>query len=580
MIIALHLVLAGLARADLIAPYQIEILQRFKASLYNNITLFNADGVEAGTADPFVYVEMGSGTLPVAYYHFPIREDRVAAFAEALTLPPGLALTPVRVVTGTSPRHYLTVTTYESGGERNGRRAEWTTYVRTDGDERPRVLMLETAMSTPSLDPVRIHAPPAARFLYERQGSRLVTDIVSGSSAFSASVPLPPGLPRTKLLDRQWGAASDVVYWRNGIADLQAVNGLIANRPVTRVPPANVQVSNGSPWALYCEAHPEWVLLFEERIDVAVRPWVNADDPTVPLDPGFRELLLETKATEFAALERARADAVTHRQAEPLADFVLEDFPPSIFINFEIDPDRRHDFARAIPLPEGFSLAPIEPYRGLGNRYFLNLNIYLAAGLAPGLRAEWSVYVTRDGDPAPRFMIVETQTSGASLDPVNRVTLPADIFEYELEGDILSVNIQAPHTTFQSRIRLPETPAYRPLTLDWAECNNLVYWINGVADKVYYNDSAYASVALVPTRNVTLLDGTRWAPYVHLDHVFLYDVPQPLVVSPWTNLDQLQQAAPGRRPLPRALRQSGTPRKSPSGSTGSSRQRRQGPAQQ
>lgn len=525
---------------DFLQRFKVELLQRFKEFIYTGQTLSHAEEVAVGTSDPFVYVEVGSGNLPVSYYHFPVREERLAAFADAIALPPGLALTPVSIVEGSPPRYYITISIYEVGGERNGLRAEWATYVLADGDERPRMLMLETATSEASLNPVELRADPAERFEYERHGDVLTTEIVSATSAFSASIELPDLPLRSRLLDRHWGAASDVVYWRNGVTDLQNVNGLLANRRILWVPKSSVQVDDRSLWAAYAELQPEWVLIHDHQIDVAVRPWVNADDPELPLDPLFREELLTTKATVFSALEMERAEAIGERMAEPMADFLLEGAPPAIFLNFEILPNRLEDLAESIPLPRGFKLAPIEPYSGIGKRYFLSLNVYLAAGLAPGFRAEWSVYATKEGDRNPKFMIVEAQTSGFSIDPVDVITRPAEVFEYESDAGLLNIDIRSADTTFQASIPVSEELDQRELNLSWAECNNLVYWRNGVADKVYYNGSAYENVSLVPTEGVEIADGTRFADYVRLDHIFIYKQPQVFVVSPWNNLNELQ----------------------------------------
>jgi hypothetical protein len=549
LIVTALLYVGGNAHAQLISPAKVEFLQRFKELIYPGLTLSHAEEVAAGTSDPFVYVQVGSGDLPVSYYHFLVREDRLSAFTDAIALPPALALAPVSIVDGTPAQHYVTISIYEVGGERSGLRAEWATYVLAEGDERPRVLMLETATSEGSLNPVKLQADPAERFEYERRGDILNTEIVSETSAFSASIRLPRRPLRPRLLDRYWGAAGDVVYWRNGVADLQNVNGLLANRRVIWIPRSRVQVDDRSLWADFAESQPEWVLLYEHRIDVVARPWVNADDPELPLDPAFREELLETKATVFSALEMERAEAIGERMAEPMADFLLEGAPPAIFLNFEILPDQLEDFAASIPLPRGFSLARIEPFSGVGLRFFLSLNVYLAAGLAPGFRAEWSVYATKEGNPNPQFMIVEAQTSGLSIDPVDVITIPADVFEYESEAGVLSIDIRSTDTTLQATIPVPEELEQRELNLSWAECNNLVYWRNGVADKVYYNKSAYENVSLVPTEGVEIADGTRFADYVRLDHIFIYEQPQVFVVSPWNNLNELQGTqVTGRRP--------------------------------
>jgi hypothetical protein len=408
--------------------------------------------------------------------------------------------------------------------------------------------MLDATMDRPFVDPVRIQAPAAGRFVYNREGQTLRTEIVAGAATFTASVPLPTSPRKSRLLDRQWGAAGDVVYWRNGVADVQTFNGLVANRPVLSIPPDSVALAQQSPWTPYVAARPAWVVLVDQRIDVVVRPWVNADDPSLPLDPKFRADLLATKAAYFSDIERQRAVAIGQRQAEPLMDFLLETEPPAIFLNYRIRPERRAALAAAIPLPAGFRLAPVQPHPGVQKDYYLSLNIYNAAGLAPGLRAEWSVYVTKNGESVPRFMIIDVQTSEVSVDPLNLITIPADSFTYTASGKALAIDLRASGLTFAARLQVPDAPQMREMNLDWAECNNLVYWRNGVADKIYYDESAYGPVAVVPRRNVVQRDGTRWAPFVELDHVFLYEKSQGLVASPWSNLTALQPFAPTSRP--------------------------------
>ncbi len=536
--------MTGTASGQLISPEGIEELQQLKSGIYKALTLRNAQDVAAGAAQPFVYTEVGGGDVPVSYYHYRVPRHRLDALAAEIALPPGFSLAPIRIVKHTWPRFYITLTVYEVAGERSGLRAEWTTYVVKDGDPKPRVMVLETASSEGSLDPVDLVSEPAEVFAVERENDTLATEIVSGSSSFSASLHLSRHLKRWRLLDRGWGTASDVVYWRNGVADRQSVNGLVVNRRLTWVPWWRARVENRTRWAAFVERRPRWVLLFNERIDVAIQPWVNAEDPELPLDPGFRDQLIQTKATVFSANEVRRAEDIGNRMAEPLADFLVLETPPSVYLNFEILPDQLDALAEAIPLPEGFDLARIRPLRRGVRRYFLSLNIYEAKGLAPGFRAEWSVYVTAPGDPVPRYMIVEAQSSTLSLDPVNRFTDPADVFEYRLEDGVLDIDIQAPGTSFQATIPLPGYPRRRATTLSWAEANNLIYWRNGVADKIYYDGLVYdAPVAQVPTRSVSISDGSVWAPYLRLRQVVVYENPLEFIASPWNNLNQLEEEA-------------------------------------
>jgi hypothetical protein len=332
------------------------------------------------------------------------------------------------------------------------------------------------------------------------------------------------------------------VYWSNGVADLQSVNGLIANRRLKNIQRTKARIRNHTRWAHFVEHHPRWILLFDGQIDMAIWPWVNAADPALPLDPSFREQLLEVKADVFSANEFQRADDIAVKMAEPMTDFFVEPAPPSVYLNFEIVPGHRELLAESIPLPDGFELARVRPIIGGGRRYFLSLNIYQTQGIAAGFRAEWSVYVSKKGDRAPRYMIVEAQSDAISLDPVNGFTQPADVFEYTLEDGILSVDVQAAGTSFQATIPLPEDPQRRRTTLSWAEANNLIYWGNGVADKIYYNSLVYEPpVIRVPKESVTISDGTVWAEHLRLDQVLVYENELEFIASPWNNLNQLEE---------------------------------------
>lgn len=539
-------ILPGAASAQLLTPEGIEELQVLKAQIYPALTRMHARDVAAGVAQPTVYTEVGGGEAPVSYYHFSVPMDRLDALATAIPLPSGFALAPIRVVQDEELVHTITLTVYEVAGERRGLRAEWTTYVLAPGDAKPRVMMLETATSEGSLDPVDLFSDAAKTFEYALTDDTVDTEIVSGSSVFSASLQLPSPPMRSRIVDGSWGATSDIIYWRNGVADLQNVNGLVANREVMSVPPSHVSIDDRTPWAAFVESDPRWVLLFDERIDAVIQPWVNAADPAVSLEPAFRAQLLETKASVFSANELQRAEAIGNRMAEPTADFFVEPTPPSIFLNFEILSEQREALAAAIPLPEGFELAQVQPVRDTEPRYLLSLNIYETQGIAAGLRAEWSVYVTREGDPVPRYMILEAQSSSFSLDPVNEFTDPADVFEYVVDEGVVSVDVQAPGTSFQATFPLPETPQLLATTLSWAEANSIIYWRNGVADKIYFNGLIYdLPVAEVPTQSVSLSDGTVWAPYLRLHQVLVYQNQLEFIASPWNNLNRLELPEPG-----------------------------------
>jgi hypothetical protein len=535
------LLVASAASAQLVTPERLAELQLQKSQIYKGLTNIHAEAVGRGTAQPAVYVEMGVSDLPVSYYHYRVPRNRLEALAEAIPLLPGFSLAPISILKFSRPDYFISLTVFDSAGERGGLRAEWATYVVKEGDPKPRVLLLEVQTPNPALNPLNVISEPADVFEYERMGNTVTTEIVSGSSSFSSSLVIPRQ-PGGRVLAPGWNAASDILYWTNGVADLQNVNGLVSNRLVKVLSGRRVSIQNQTRWAAFVERRPRWVVLFGERIDAVIQPWVNITDPSVPLDPDFRSRLMSTKAAIFRFNEMRRANAIAAGTAEPVTDFLVFEQPPSIYLNFLIKPDQREALSAAIPMPEGFELAPIRTVPKGPKEYILSLNVYDTVGVASGLRAEWSVYVTKQGDPAPRYMVLEAQSDAPSLDSVNGFTLPADVFVYEVVNDVINLDVQAPGVSFQATIPLPENPARRDTAPEWIEANNLIYWGNGVADKIYYTGLVYDEpMAQVPLETVSITDGTEWAPFLVLDEVLVFENRLDFIASPWNNLDQLEE---------------------------------------
>jgi len=535
------LLVASAASAQLVTPERLAELQLQKSQIYRGLTNIHAEAVGNGTAQPGVYTEVGGGDLPVSYYHYRVPRNRLEALAAAIPLLPGFSLAPISILKYSRPDYFISLTVFDSAGERSDLRAEWATYVLKDGDPKPRVLLLEVQTPNPALNPLNVISDPADVFEYARTGNTVTTEIVSGSSSFSSSFVVPSN-PGGRILSSGWNAASDILYWANGVADRQNVNGLISNRLVKWLSGRRVAIQNQTRWAAFVEPRPRWVVLFEERIDAVVQPWVNITDPSVPLDPAFRSRLMSTKAAIFRFNELQRANAIAAGTAEPVTDFLVFEQPPSIYLNFLIEPDQMQALSDAIPMPEGFALAPLRTVPMGPKQYLLSLNIYDTVGVASGLRAEWSVYVTKEGDPIPRYMVVEAQSNAVSLDSVNGFTLPADVFVYEVVNDVINVDVQAPGVSFQATIPLPEEPSRRATAPEWIEANNLIYWGNGVADKIYYTGLVYdEEMAQVPKETVSVTDGSAWAPYIRLDEVLVFENPLDFIASPWNNLDQLEE---------------------------------------
>jgi hypothetical protein len=274
-----------------------------------------------------------------------------------------------------------------------------------------------------------------------------------------------------------------------------------------------------------------------------------------PLTPFGKGTLTEVKRSHYGKLAEEEAIRIGYGTAQPAVEFTVEDSPPSIFVNWAIPDDRAADFADAVDLPPGFSLAKVkiletDPVA----KYWVSLNIYRVSGLTTGLRAEWSTYVD-DGGDAPRFMIVRARAAEGSLDPIGPLA-PPEPFSHTVDagGTIVTsmkktvlqngVPVLTSDPYFSSTIGLP-APAERNFVVparEWVAANDFIYWLNGVNDRVFHNSTSNnAPLISVDLGDVTLDDDSEFAQFVDPapDHVLAYLGEIQFVISPWWNVTEL-----------------------------------------
>ncbi len=508
-----------------------------KATIYSGFTTTHANDVATGDAQPIQYVSTGE-RLPTLWLHYRVPAAQLAALATAAALPDGLSLTPVSVAAGEAPFYYITLAFTEVGGDRQGLRAEWITYVKTVQDPRPRMFLLEVDTSSPTIDPVNLATDSADALTYTMANETVDVRVEDDGASFSASFQRPAA-PLVRRVDPEWSTAADIVYWRNGVTDRVYYNGLVTNRDLVDIDPTSVAIDDQSAWAAFT-TQLQWVLMLEGRLDTVVLPWTNVADLALDLDPAFRATLESAKASTFSALELQRAQGIGAGLADPLFEFRVQEAPPSIFLVFEMKPDQRQALADAIPLPDGFELASMTTVLGSIPRDIVVLNIYEVQGLVSGFRAEWSVFVTKGDDPTPYYMVIEAQSSVLSLDSVNLFTPPADRFDYSSAAGMISVDLAADGRTFQATIPLPLAPVRAAASPAWTEANDRIYWGNGVYDRIYYNGlQANSDLVTIPAEDVSVVDGSRWASYLNLREVLVFENRLEYVASPWFNLEAL-----------------------------------------
>lgn len=224
-------------------------------------------------------------------------------------------------------------------------------------------------------------------------------------------------------------------------------------------------------------------------------------------------------------------------RGKPLVRFTVEASPPSLYFNFAILPERLDEFARALSLPH--PLAPISCLEDEPPVHCLTLNVYRVSGLANGIRAEWSTYVSPDGGP-PRYLIVEAQTERYSLDPVQLLVRPGPI-SYTETANRLTLSVgSADGGVFNAWLpRSRDAPVVRSHPA-WVCANDLIYWRNGVCDRTFYDAGlANASIRQVDADQVEIVNDTSWSRYIdpRPSSVLVYDDAIEFAMSPWWNID-------------------------------------------
>ena len=249
-----------------------------KKSIYGGLFSASALSVLTGNAEPVVQSTV-QASPPATYWHWQIPDAKLADFEAALHLPPGLTLSTVRLQDGdATAAHWLTLKVSHESGASSGLRAEWTTYV--DDGAGIRTFILEARADHPALDPANIvnaSYPFTAPYplTHTLASDSVTTTVGSGPTAFSSSFVVPPVGPTTSIVaSREWVGASDLRYWRNGIADRVFYDSTVFDAK-TSVDPGTVTLTDGGPWADFVGTAPDRVWVDRTGGDLVTNPWWN-----------------------------------------------------------------------------------------------------------------------------------------------------------------------------------------------------------------------------------------------------------------------------------------------------------------
>jgi hypothetical protein len=232
---------------------------------------------------------------------------------------------------------------------------------------------------------------------------------------------------------------------------------------------------------------------------------------------GGLELIRACSILPFGALAPGQPDICAGLPAiapqEPLVNLVATNM---LYFNWEIPAANVPRLEAALQLPgRGFRIAPIEIIRGEVPRPYLSLNYYttLIAGQLT-YRTEWSTYVVKDGDPRPRYLVIDVQSSADGADPTfPGFVKPASEVRYTIEGR----QVQVSSADFEASFALPVAGAEKTVKIGrpWALANDALYWVNGVADKALYNGGLIdASPISVNPASAAVHNASPWAAFV------------------------------------------------------------------
>lgn len=258
------------------------------------------------------------------------------------------------------------------------------------------------------------------------------------------------------------------------------------------------------------------------------------------LRPGQLRLRVALKRLIYSMLYFGEMFQLMLGRTKPLVHFRVEETPPSVYFNFEINAQDVEGLQEELDLP--LPLTRIRCLDGEDPFYCLTLNIYRVSGLANGIRAEWSVYV-EDSQGTPRYLVIEAQADAGSIDSVNLITKAKEVTHVEQHGSLDSVAVAEDGGRFSSSCRSRESGPVARIAAEWIEANDYIYWLSGVCDRTFYDSGmARPTARLVEPTNLTIQDTTRWGKKVLPEpkHVIVYENAIEFAMSPWWNLDDLK----------------------------------------
>lgn len=218
---------------------------------------------------------------PCIYINWEVIPEKQEELSTLIGLPNWLEMKPISIIEGEGVRYFVSCNIYEVAGLSgllHGYRAEWSIYAgKPDGPVS--FLVVEARHSALSQDAVNgfVLGTPLE---HSKKDDRVRSFVhFDEKTSFRSVINIGINtIPRVHL-SREWIAANDVVYGKNGVADKIFYNGDMVKETVLSVDPANVLIEDSTYFASFLKPRPISVLVFQNHIPFAVSPWHNLDRP-------------------------------------------------------------------------------------------------------------------------------------------------------------------------------------------------------------------------------------------------------------------------------------------------------------
>ena len=225
-----------------IPPLSYVDLVTFKNNFYPLTVRGNAEAAIRGQGAA-LSATMTAGSLPAAYYHFPLSD--AAGLLTAVAGPGAYVPAALELFAGEGTGHYLTLAVYERQNDSCGTRAEWVTYV-VGADGYADSLMLDAFSADSCLDPVSL-LTVATDISHGVGGNLLTTEISSPYIQFDATVNLE--LADEELVSQNWLEANEWVCALNDICNDYYYDGQLLMVPIKRADTVATQIHTlVTPW--------------------------------------------------------------------------------------------------------------------------------------------------------------------------------------------------------------------------------------------------------------------------------------------------------------------------------------------